>query len=306
MEFETGRNSKNRSYNRKKPQHESEVISELGKTQPQDVAIEEAVLGAIMLEKGAFSVVSDILKPECFYEHRNQLIYQAIVSLGVKQRPIDMLTVTDQLRLDGNLDEAGGAIRISDLTGRVSSAANIEYHARIVVQKYLARELISFSSNVSTKAFDDTIDVYDLMQEAEGKLFELSKNTLKREAVQIDGIITDAINKIQEASNRKSGLSGLRTGYTELDKVTSGWQNSDLIIIAARPAMGKTALVLSMAKNMAVDYNIPVAVFSLEMSNIQLVNRLISNVCEIKGEQIKSGQLSIQEWDVLMSRVKQL
>ena len=306
MEFETGRNSKNRSYNRKKPQHESEVISELGKTQPQDVAIEEAVLGALMLEKGAFSVVSDILKPECFYEHRNQLIYQAIVSLGVKQRPIDMLTVTDQLRLDGNLDEAGGAIRISDLTGRVSSAANIEYHARIVVQKYLARELISFSSNVSTKAFDDTIDVYDLMQEAEGKLFELSKNTLKREAVQIDGIITDAINKIQEASNRKSGLSGLRTGYTELDKVTSGWQNSDLIIIAARPAMGKTALVLSMAKNMAVDYNIPVAVFSLEMSNIQLVNRLISNVCEIKGEQIKSGQLSIQEWDVLMSRVKQL
>ena len=273
MEFETGKKSKNRSYNRKKPQHESEIVSELGKMQPQDVAIEEAVLGALMLEKDAYSIVSDLLKPECFYDHSNQLIYEAIVSLGVKQRPIDMLTVTEQLRLDGNLDEAGGPVRISELTGRVSSAANVEYHARIVAQKYLARELISFSSNISTLAFDDSIDVYDLMQEAEGKLFDLSKNTLKRDVVQIDPIINEAIKKIQDASNRKSGLSGLATGYHELDKVTSGWQNSDLIIIAARPAMGKTALVLSMAKNMAVDFNTPVA---------------------------------DQEWKILMSRVKQL
>lgn len=306
MEFETGKSSRNRNYNRRKHQHESEIVSELGKMQPQDVAIEEAVLGALMLEKDAYSIVSDILKPECFYDHANQLIYEAIVALGVKQRPIDMLTVTEQLRLDGNLNEAGGPVRISELTGRVSSAANVEYHARIVAQKYLARELISFSSNISTLAFDDSIDVYDLMQEAEGKLFELSKNTLKRDVVQIDPIISDAIKKIQDASNRKSGLSGLQTGYHALDKITSGWQNSDLIIIAARPAMGKTALVLSMAKNMAVDYNTPIAVFSLEMSNIQLVNRLISNVCEIKGEQIKSGQLTDQEWDILMSRVKQL
>ncbi len=306
MEFETGKTSSNRNYNRRKPQHESQVMSELGKTQPQDIAIEEAVLGALMLEKDAYSIVSDLLTPECFYDRANQLIYEAIVALGVKQRPIDMLTVTEQLRLNGTLDDAGGPVRISELTGRVSSAANIEYHARIVAQKYLARELISFSSNISTLAFDDSIDVYDLMQEAEGKLFDLSKNTLKRDVVQIDPVITEAINKIQDASKRKSGLSGLGTGYTELDKVTSGWQNSDLIIIAARPAMGKTALVLSMAKNMAVDYNTPIAIFSLEMSNIQLVNRLISNVCEIRGEQIKSGQLSDQEWDVLMSRVKRL
>ena len=307
MEFETGKQSaKARNYSRRKPVHESEIVSELGKTQPQDLAVEEAVLGALMLEKDAYSVVSDILKPECFYDHANQLIFQAIVSLGVKQRPIDMLTVTEQLRLDGNLVEAGGPLRISELTSRVSSAANIEYHARIVAQKYLARELISFSSNISTLAFDDSIDVYDLMQEAEGKLFDLSKNTLKREVVQIDPIINEAINKIQDAINRKSGLSGVATGYKELDKVTSGWQDSDLIIIAARPAMGKTAFVLSMAKNMAVDNNTPIALFSLEMSNLQLVNRLISNVCEIRGEQIKSGQLSLHEWDVLMSRVKQL
>ena len=291
---------------RRRPQHESELVSEFGKLQPQDLQIEEAVLGAVMLEKDAYSVISDILKPESFYDNANQKIYQAIVSLGAKQRPIDMLTVTDQLRADGTLEEVGGPLRISELTGRVSSAANIEFHARIVAQKYIARELIRFSSMVQQKAFDESIDVYDLMQEAEGGLFEISKNTLKRDVVQIDPIISEALKKIQEASNSESGLSGLQTGFHELDKKTSGWQNSDLVIIAARPAMGKTAFVLSMAKNMAVDFSTPTAIFSLEMSNLQLVNRLISNVCELESEKIKSGQLSQPEWDNLMARTKRL
>ncbi len=305
MEFETGKNSPNRQQ-RRAPQHEPQVVNEFGKLQPHVPEIEDAVLGALMLEKDAYSVVSDLLKPECFYEPANQKIYEAIVELGSMQRPIDMLTVTEQLRNNGDLEMAGGAVRISELTGRVASAANIEYHARIVAQKYLARELISFSSGISTLAFDDGIDVYDLMQEAEAKLFELSKNTMKRDVVQIDSVIAEAIQKIEDASKRDSGLSGLPSGYKELDKITSGWQNSDLIIIAARPAMGKTAFVLSMAKNMAVDYNTPVAVFSLEMSNLQLVNRLISNVCELPGEAIKSGQLSQMEWDKLMTRVRNL
>lgn len=291
---------------RRRPQHESELVSEFGKLQPQDLQIEEAVLGALMLEKDAYSVISDILKPESFYDNANQKIYQAIVSLGAKQRPIDMLTVTDQLRADGTLDEVGGPLRISELTGRVSSAANIEFHARIVAQKYIARELIRFSSMIQQKAFDESIDVYDLMQEAEGSLFEISRNTLKRDVVQIDPIIQEAIKKIEEASNSESGLSGLQTGFHELDKKTSGWQDSDLVIIAARPAMGKTAFVLSMAKNMAVDFSTPTAIFSLEMSNLQLVNRLISNVCELESEKIKSGQLSQPEWDNLMARTKRL
>ena len=305
MEFETGKNSLSRQA-RRAPQHEPQVVNEFGKLQPHVPEIEDAVLGALMLEKDAYSVVSDLLKPECFYEPANQKIYEAIVELGAMQRPIDMLTVTEQLRNSGHLEEAGGAVRISALTGRVASAANIEYHARIVAQKYLARELISFSSGISTLAFDEGIDVYDLMQEAEAKLFDLSKNTMKRDVVQIDNVIAEAIQKIEDASKRESGLSGLATGYRELDKITSGWQNSDLIIIAARPAMGKTAFVLSMAKNMAVDFNTPVAVFSLEMSNLQLVNRLISNVCELPGEVIKSGQLSQMEWDKLMTRVRNL
>ena len=280
--------------------------SEMGRLQPQDRELEEAVLGALMLEKDAYTIVCDILKPQCFYEPTHQLIYQAIVDLASRQRPIDMLTVTEQLRLNGTLDEVGGAIVISELTGRVTSAAHIEYHARIIAQKFLARELISFSSEIQSKAFDETIDVDDLMQEAEGKLFEISQRNLKKDVTQIDPVINEAIELIQIAANRKDGLSGLETGFHDLDRMTSGWQNSDLIIIAARPAMGKTAFVLSMAKNMAVSYNTPIAVFSLEMSNVQLVNRLIINTCEIPGEKIKSGQLDTGEWEQLMTRIKYL
>ncbi len=277
-----------------------------GRVPPRDLDVEQAVLGALMLEKDAYSVVCDLLKPESFYDPVNSMVYAAIQQLGAAQKPIDMLTVTEQLRLDGNLEKIGGPVVVSELTSRVLSGANVEYHARIVAQKYLARELISFSTDISTKAFDEVHDVDDLLQEAEGRLFEISQRNVKKDVTQINPVIEQAIKQIQAAANRASGLSGLESGFHELDKLTSGWQSSDLIIIAARPAMGKTAFVLSMAKNMAVNYEIPVAIFSLEMSNVQLVNRLISNVCELGGEKIKSGQLSPMEWDQLMSRVKEL
>ena len=301
-EFEVGKQARRRT----RPTHEPEIIGEFGKLPPQDTSLEDAVLGAIMLEKDAYNNVCEILKPEAFYNPANQKIYEAIQTLSANGKPIDMLTVTDQLRTNKVLDEVGGAIRISELTGMVSSAANVEFHARIVAQKYLARELISYSSQVQQLAFDESIDVYDLMQEAEGKLFEISKNTLKRDVIPIENAVQDAIKKIEWAANRPEGLSGLESGYHKLDRLTSGWQNSDLIIIAARPAMGKTAFVLSMAKNMAVDYNHPVAVFSLEMSSLQLVNRLISNVCSLEGEKIKSGQLTQPEWENLMTRTRSL
>ncbi len=277
-----------------------------GRQLPRDTELEEAVLGALMLEKDAYTSVCDILKAESFYEPANRKIYEAIQTLGASQQPIDMLTVTEQLRLNGTLDEVGGPVFVSELTSRVASGAHAEYHARIVAQKYLARELITFAADIERKAFDESNDVDDLMQEAEGRLFEISQRNVKKDVTQIDPIIGQAIEQIQSAANRTSGLSGLETGFHALDKLTSGWQNSDLIIIAARPAMGKTAFVLSMAKNMAVNYSTPVAVFSLEMSNLQLVNRLISNVCELPGEKIKSGQLSPVEWDQLMARIKNL
>lgn len=276
------------------------------KIQPQDKEIENAVLGALMLERDAYAIVCDLLRPESFYDPGNQKIYAAINKLGVMQQPIDMLTVTQQLRADGALDDVGGPVRISELTSNVASAAHIEYHARIVAQKFLARRLISFCSEIEKKSFDESYDIDDLLQEAEGKLFEISQGNLKKDFTQIDPVINSAMEQIEAAGKRESGLSGLQTGFHNLDKLTSGWQNSDLIIIAARPAMGKTAFVLSMAKNMAVDYNTPVAIFSLEMSNLQLVNRLISNVCEIEGEKIKSGRLSRQEWEQLNSRVRSL
>ena len=277
-----------------------------GRIQPQARELEVAVLGALMLEKDAYSIVSEILKPECFYEKAHEKIFSAIVDLAVSQRPVDMLTVTEQLRRRGELEEVGGPVYIAQLTSQVASSAHIEYHARIIAQKYLARELISFAAQVENSAFDETIDVDDLMQEAEGKLFEISQRNVKKDVTQINPVIKDALEMLERAANQKEGLSGLRTGFGGLDKITSGWQDSDLVIIAARPAMGKTAFVLSMAKNMAVDFNIPVALFSLEMSNVQLVNRLIVNVCEIPGEKIKSGRLEGYEWQQLDFKIKEL
>jgi len=274
--------------------------------QPQAREFEEAVLGALMLEKDAYPQVSEILRPESFYDRHHQMIYSAITDLAVRQEPIDILTVTEQLKKRGELEEVGGPFYITKLSSQVASSAHIEYHARIIAQKYLARELISFSSEIQGKSFDETLDVDDLMQEAEGRLFEISQRNLKKDYTQINPIISEAYELLQKAAARTDGLSGLESGFHGLDKMTSGWQNSDLVIIAARPAMGKTAFVLSMAKNIAVNFRNPVAVFSLEMSNVQLVNRLIVNVCEIPGEKIKSGQLAPYEWQQLDYKLKDL
>ena len=281
-------------------------VNDYGRIQPQAPELEEAVLGALMIEKDAYSLVSEILRPGSFYEHRHQLIYAAITDLAVNQKPVDILTVKEQLSKRGELEEVGGPFYITQLSSKVASSAHIEYHARIIAQKYLARELITFTSNIQSKAFDETLDVDDLMQEAEGKLFEISQRNMKKDYTQINPIIAEAYEQIQKAAARTDGLSGLESGYTKLDKMTSGWQKSDLIIIAARPAMGKTAFVLSMAKNIAVNFRNPVALFSLEMSNVQLVNRLISNVCEIPSEKIKSGQLAAYEWQQLDYKLKDL
>jgi replicative DNA helicase len=279
--------------------------NEFGKLPPQAPELEEAVLGAIMIEKDAYSIISEILKPECFYKVSHQKIFEAIMNLAMHQEPVDMHTVTEQLRKSGTIDEVGGPYYITLLTAKVSSAAHLEYHSRIIVQKYLARELIRISSEIQTKAFDDKSDVDDLMQEAEGMLFEVSQRSQKKDVTQISPVIDEAIHRMQLAAT-KQGASGVSSGFHSLDKITSGWQRSDLIIIAARPAMGKTAFVLSMAKNMGVDYNSPVAIFSLEMSNVQLVNRLIMNVCELEGEKIKNGQLSKDEWEKFDRDIKEL
>jgi replicative DNA helicase len=274
--------------------------------QPQALEVERAVLGALLIDKDAYAVVCELLYPESFYEPRNRYIYEAIRDLSMAEKPVDVLTVSEQLAHNGKLEEAGGPAYIAEISGRVATSAHIEYHARIVAQKYLARQLIQFASDIQTKAFDDGIDVDELMQHAEGSLFELSQKNMKKDYTQIDPVIANAIEVINKAHANTSGLTGVPTGYNKLDDMTSGWQASDLVIIAGRPAMGKTSFALSMAKNIAADYRVPMAFFSLEMSNVQLVNRLISNVCEIQGSKILNGQLQPDEWDRLDNRMNAL
>ncbi|MDR1783967.1 MAG: replicative DNA helicase [Dysgonamonadaceae bacterium] len=282
---------------------EKQAQSELsGRIPPQDRGFEEAVLGALMIEKDAFSTITESeipLKPDCFYDNNHKLIFEAILELAARQRPIDILTVADQMRKNGTLEQVGGASFISELSQKVVSTAHLEYHARIITQKYLARELIKYSANIENKAFDETNDVDELMQEAEKGLFELAQNNLRKDFTHIDPVVTRAVDLIHEAAKKGGEITGIPTGFTALDEITLGWQPSDLIIIAARPSMGKTALVLSMAKNMTCDYKIPVAFFSLEMADIQLVNRLIVNLTELDSNKIKSGKLSEEEWLLL-------
>ena len=281
-------------------------VDQYGHKQPQSLDMEEAVLGALMIDQEAYALVAEILKPESFYDKRNQLIYKAIQELSTEQRPVDIMTVQDQLQSNGELEEAGGTPYIMQINMKIGSSAHIEYHARVIAQKALARQLITFSSYVQTCAYDPTMDVKDLMQEAEAQLYAISQQNMKKDYTQSDPVITDVFNMINKAAAQKDGMSGIPTGFEKLDKITNGWQKSDLIIIAARPSMGKTAFALSMIKRMAVDYRRPVAIFSLEMSNQQLVQRLLVNVTEISGEKLRSGQLMQHEWEQLDLRSRQL
>jgi replicative DNA helicase len=280
--------------------------SELGKMPPQALELEEAVLGAIMLERDALVAVIDLLKPESFYKEVHQKIFRAIMDLSADERPIDILTVTEELKKAKHLEEVGGPYYISQLTSRVASAANIEFHARIIQQKYIQRELIRVTSDIQTKSYDESLDINDLLDYSESQLFEIAQGNIKKEIIKINLLIQDAIKQIEEASKRKDHLSGIPSGFTKLDRITSGWQRSDLIIIAARPSMGKTAFVLSMARNIAIDHKKPVAVFSLEMSSLQLVNRLISCESELPSERIRNGKLNTDEWKQLDSMIKPL
>ena len=281
----------------------STIASGLGKLPPQALDLEEAVLGALMLEKDALSAVIDILKPDVFYKDSHQKIFEAIQALFQRSSPVDILTVTAQLRQQGDLEMIGGAYYITELTNRVASAANIEYHARIISQKFIQRELIRISTEIISNAYEDTTDIFDLLDHAEKNLFDIAQNNLRRDSRKMDDIIRESLENLEKIKDKVDGLTGVPSGFTALDRITSGWQPSDLVIIAARPAMGKTAFVLSCARNAAVQFNKPVVFFSLEMSSVQLVNRLISGETEIEQEKIKRGHLAEWEWQKLHSKI---
>ncbi|MFZ9045416.1 MAG: replicative DNA helicase [Cyclobacteriaceae bacterium] len=289
---------------RRRPAPDTEL--QLGKLPPQAVDIEEAVLGALMLERDALTDVIDILKPDSFYREGHKLIFEAIVQLFNNSEPVDIKTVVHQLRKNGKLEEVGGAYYIADLTARVNSAANIEYHARIISEQSIKRELIRISSEIQRDAYEDTTDVFSLLDRAEQGLFDVSESHIRKNYDKMSDLLRMAIEEIEEKKDKTDGLTGVASGFTALDRVTSGWQPSDLVIIAARPGMGKTAFVLSALRNAAIDFGRPVAIFSLEMSSVQLVNRLISAEAELESEKIKRGDLADYEWEQLLHKTNKL
>jgi len=282
------------------------VANEMGRVPPQSVDLEKAVLGAMMLEKNAVTDTIDILMQESFYDPKHQYIFAAIKELFGSSKPIDILTVTDKLKQNGELEAAGGAVYISQLTNRIASTAHVEYHARVIAEKYIKRELIRMSSEVMKEAFDDTNDVFDVLNKAEGDLFKIAENNMGKSVDIMQNVVREAIEEIEKASQNSDGISGIPTGFFGLDKLTAGWQRSDMIVLAARPAMGKTAFVLSMARNTAVDFNMGVAIFSLEMSSVQLVKRLISSETRLPAEKLRKGDLRDDEFQQLHSRITKL
>ncbi|MDU8886130.1 replicative DNA helicase [Yeosuana sp. MJ-SS3] len=278
---------------------------ERGKIPPQAIDLEEVVIGAMMIDKKGVDEVIDILSPDAFYKKAHQLIFEAIFQLFKNGEPIDLLTVSSQLKKNATLDLVGGDFYLISLTQKVSSSAHIEFHARIILQKYIQRSLIKISSEIIEDSYDETKDVFDLLDNAESKLYDITQGNIKKSSETAQDLVIQAKKKIEEISN-KEGLSGVPSGFDKLDKLTSGWQESDLIIIAARPGMGKTALTLSMARNIAVNQNIPVAFFSLEMASVQLITRLISSETGLSSEKLRTGRLEKHEWEQLNVKVKGL
>ena len=292
--------------NRTKKKNSNIDISSMmyGKIPPQARELEEAVLGAILLDKSAFDTIIEILKPECFYVEGHQLIFSAMQGLQQKNMPIDMLTMVEELKMREQLDIIGGAYYISKLTNVVVSTANIEAHGRIVLQKFIQRELIRISGEVIANAYEDSTDVFDLLDDSETKMFNITNNYLKKNFVDIGDALAHAVTRIDQLRTKKDEISGVPSGFTSLDRITYGWQPTDLIILAARPSVGKTAFALNLARNAALHPTKPQAVgfFSLEMSASQLVQRILSAESEIKMEKISRGKLEEYEYQQLHSK----
>jgi replicative DNA helicase len=278
---------------------------ERGKIPPQALDLEEAVLGAMMIDKKGVDEVIDNLQPDAFYKEAHKFIFEAIVALFNDSKPIDLLTVSDKLRSMSKLEQVGGDFYLIQLTQRIASSAHIEYHSRIILQKFIQRSLIKISSEIIEESYDESTDVFELLDKAESKLYDVTQGNIKKSSETAKELVVKAKKRIEEIAG-KEGLSGIATGFEKLDKITSGWQPSDLIIIAARPGMGKTAFVLSMARNIAIDFGHAVALFSLEMSSVQLITRLISSETTLSSEKLRTGKLEKHEWEQLSVKVKDL
>ncbi len=277
-----------------------------GKMPPQSIDVEQSILGALMLEKDALIGVIDILRPNTFYEPAHQEIYNAILELFNSSSPVDIRTVVNQLRKNGKLDLVGGTYYVQSLTERITSAANIEAHARIITQYAIKRQIITIATELHKYAYEDTTDVFSLLDHAGQLLFGVTEANVRKNYLTMGTLLGDAIKELDAKRNHKDGLTGIPSGFIALDRLTAGWQKSDLVIVAARPGMGKTAFMLSLLRNAAIDHGHPVAIFSLEMASLQLVNRLIASEAELESEKIKRGTLEEHEWQQLIHKTAKL
>ncbi len=269
-----------------------------GRMPPQAVDIEEQVLGAMLLEKEAIGRAVEVLDDEVFHAERNKKIFQAIIRLFERSEPADVITVAEELRRRGQLEGVGGEAYLVELTMKVTSAANVEYHARIVLEKALLRRLISETSAIAGRAFNQTEDAFDLLDQAEQAIFKISEWRLKRNFVSMDKAVHDTLEMLESIHGKNEGVTGVPTGFRDLDTLTGGWQRSDLIIIAGRPSAGKTAFALSLAANAALHRSKPttVGIFSLEMSIQQLIMRLLCAEARVDAHAVRTGRLPEDDW----------
>jgi replicative DNA helicase len=262
---------------------------------PAAVEVEKMVLGAMLIEGEAVPKAIEILKPEYFYDKRHGHIFNSIAALYEASEPVDTVTLYEELKKDGKLEEVGGAAYLSKLSEDVSSAANIDYHARVVLEKWILRKLISTSFEIATDAYQGHEDVFDLLDQAEAKIFSISEESTKESFKSMDKAVREALELIEAIHNKNISTFSVPSGFYELDDMLGGFQKSDLIIIAARPSMGKTAFALSVARNSAIEHKVPIAIFSLEMSTIQLATRLISAEARINAHSVRTGKFKAEE-----------
>jgi len=282
-----------------------EKLSPKGLIPPQAVDLEESLLGAMMIDKSSANRAVEILGDRSiddspFYRDAHTLIYRSMIALDNRSEPIDLLTVKNQLALDGKLEEIGGPAYLVELTSKVVTTVNVESYARIVLEKYIARELIRICEEIKLRAFEGELDTFNLLDEAEGFLFELSETRHRKSAQPIKQLAFDTMKMLDKIKDQHNGLTGVTTGLLDLDQITSGWQPSDLIVLAARPSQGKTALALNFARIAAMPEHaipkVPVAIFSLEMGAQQLVLRMLCAEAKVDMQRARKGQMNDEEW----------
>ena len=268
---------------------------EIGNNPPQAIDVEEAVLGALLIEPNCIDEAMDELTSNCFYSEKHRMIFEAMRSLANEHVALDLLSVSQKLKANGNLDAVGGTVALVQLSQKIGAAAHIEFYIRILKQKCIQRELITASYEILKSSYDESVNVDDLIDLAQTRVLAAADNNVKKDVQEIGKVINDALDDIQKLQGA-SGLSGVPSGFASLDSITQGWQASDLIILAARPSVGKTAFVLNLARNAAVDFNMPVAFFSLEMPSIQLAKRMMVSETRLSGDKFRGGE-KIEDWE---------